>query len=169
MPLRRHPVAVPHARDPLARLPLDTALVGRLRRTYERVRAREHRLAEIFYDKLFAAAPHLRSMFPSGPEAQSEKLMSALDAVVRNFEQPSENAALLADLGRRHADYGAQPEHYALVTDLLIESMRELLGAERDEQSMEEWRLALRLISSQMIGAAEEKSPPCGAKGAARR
>jgi hemoglobin-like flavoprotein len=155
MPVKRHPVAVSDHRDPLARLPLDTALVGRLRATYERVRVRDHRLAEIFYAKLFGAAPHLRSLFKSEPKAQAEKLMAALDAVVRNLEQPAENAAMLVEMGKRHAQYGAKPEHYALVTDLLVQSMQELLDAEVEPPALEEWRLALRLISNQMIVGAE--------------
>jgi hemoglobin-like flavoprotein len=154
MPVKRHPVAVSGLRDPLARLPLDTALVARLRATYERVRARDQRLAEIFYRKLFAAAPQIRPLFRSDPKAQAQKLMSALDAVVRNLEHPAENAAMLAEMGRRHAQYGAKPEHYHLVIDLLVESMNELLGAELDRAASDEWRLALRLISNQMIAGA---------------
>lgn len=165
MPVKRHPVAVSENRDPLARLPLDTALVARLRATYRRVRERDLRLAEIFYARLFAAAPQLRPLFRGDAESQAQKLMSALDAVVRNLEHPAGNAVMLAELGRRHAQYGAKPEHYAVVTDLIIESMHELLGAELDRPALEEWRLALRLISDQMIAGAEGVSARPGVHG----
>ncbi len=154
MPVRRHPVAVSEFKDPLARLPLDIGLVARLRATYEQVRAHDLRLAEIFYNKLFAAAPQLRPLFRSDPKAQPRKLLAALDAVVRDLEHPAENAAMLAELGARHAQYGARPEHYELVIDLLVDSMRELLGADLDPPALDEWRLALRLISNRMIDAA---------------
>ncbi len=160
MPVKRHPVAVSALGDPLARLPVDTALVSRLRVTYERVRTRDQRLAEIFYIKLFTAAPHLRPLFRSEPKAQAEKLMMALDAVVRNLEQPSENASMLAEMGRRHAEYGAKSEHYTLVIELLVDSMQELLGPDIDRPALDEWRLALRLISNQMIAGAEDTPPP---------
>jgi nitric oxide dioxygenase len=155
MPVTRHPVAVLQRRDHLARLPLDTDLIVRLRSTYERMRARDQRLAEIFYAKLFAAAPQLRPLFRSEPQAQAQKLTAALDAVVRNLEHPAANAAMLAELGRRHVQYGAKPEHYSLVIDLLVESMEELLGADVDPPPLDEWRLALRLISNQMIAGTD--------------
>lgn len=156
MPLKRHPVAVSNAVDPLIRLPLDTALVASLRTTYERVRSEDTRLAAIFYDKLFAAAPHLRPMFKGDMDLQRLKLIHALDAVVRNLENPTENAAMLAALGQRHAQYGAKPEHYGLVVDLLIEAMSTVLGPDATTKSLNEWRVALRLVSNQMIAAAEK-------------
>lgn len=155
MPLKRHPVAASMSIDPLARVPLDTALIGRLRATYERVRCEAIRLASIFYERLFDAAPHLRSMFRGDIESQRQKLVQALDAVVLNFEKPTENTAMLVALGQRHAQYGAKPEHYDLVVDLLIESMREVLGADTNDKALDEWRMALRLISNQMIAAAQ--------------
>jgi methyl-accepting chemotaxis protein/nitric oxide dioxygenase len=139
--------------DALDRVPLDTGLVARLRASYELVRGHELRLAETFYIKLFALAPHLRRMFPADLRGQAEKLTAALDMVVRNFEDPAANAAALAALGRRHAGYGVKAEHYTLVVDLLVESMRELGGAAIDEARIEEWHAALRLISQQMIAA----------------
>lgn len=154
MAVKRHPVAVDIRGDALARVPLDTALVSRLRATYEVVRVHELRLAETFYAKLFEAAPHLRPMFPGDLRAQSAKLTAALDVVVRNFEDPAANVSLLSDLGRRHAGYGVQPEHYAIVVDLLIASMRELGGKTVSEAQLQEWRWALRLLSQQMIAAA---------------
>ncbi|MBN8597284.1 MAG: hypothetical protein J0L78_06380 [Planctomycetes bacterium] len=154
MSLKRHPMAVANAGDLLSRVPLDTALVVRLRTTYEQIRSRELRLAEVFYAKLFTAAPHLRAMFPTDLALQAQKLTASLDAVVRNFEHPNENLATLSALGQRHAGYGARPEHYALVVDLLVDSMREVGGAELDQNGLREWKQALQLISAQMISAA---------------
>lgn len=162
MPVRRHPVAVSPIRDPLAQLPLDMELVKRLKATYAMVRERDTMLAEIFYARLFAAAPHLRPLFRSEPAVQAWKLMEALDAVVRNLESPSENAAAIAALGRRHAGYGARPEHYELVGDLLVESMREALGRKAEDAALGEWRMALRLISDQMILAAGRAQDAAG-------
>lgn len=159
MAVKRHPVAVEISGSRLSLVPLDTALVGRLRSTYDAVRSHELRLAGAFYAKLFAAAPHLRRMFPRDLAEQAKKLTAALDAVVQNFENPAANAATLADLGRRHAGYGARPEHYDLVVDLLIESMRELGGTAIEEARLQEWHRALRLISQQMIAAAEAPGP----------
>lgn len=93
-------------------------------------------------------------MFPTDLALQVQKLTASLDAVVRNFEHPNENLATLSAPGQRHAGYGAQPEHYALVVDLLVDSMREVGGAELDQNGLREWKQALQLISAQMISAA---------------
>lgn len=159
MAVKRHPVAVEVTGGQLDRVPLDTALVARLRETYDLVRSHELRLAQTFYAKLFAVAPHLRPMFPSDLVEQARKLTAALDTVVRNFENPATNAAVLTELGRRHAGYGVRPEHYDLVVDLLVESMRELGGSVVEEVRLREWHRALRLIALQMIAAAESSDP----------
>ncbi len=161
MPVHRHPVALTgpaHARA-LASVPLDRELIRRLRATYTLVRECEVHFAEIFYAKLFTAAPNLRSLFRTEPQQQAEKLTASLDAIVRNLEAPDENAEMLIALGRRHVGYGVKPEHYDLVIELLIQSMSELLGAKATAQALDEWRLALRLVSDQMIAAART-SPP---------
>jgi hemoglobin-like flavoprotein len=155
MPVHRHPFAVSRHGASLSAVPLDASLASRLRGTYQLVRERDTELADTFYAKLFAAAPALRSMFKGEPQAQSGKLMAALDAVVRNFEDPAANAEMLAALGKRHAAYGARPEHYELVIELLVSSMRELLGAAAVTQRLAEWKMALTLISEHMIAAAE--------------
>jgi hemoglobin-like flavoprotein len=159
MPVRRHPVALPPQKnaspESLAAVPLDVALVTSLRASYEMVRAHDLRLAEIFYARLFAAAPHLRSLFRGDPAVQAAKLMAALDVVVKNLDAGTANAAMLAELGRRHASYGARPEHYPLVVDLLVGAMQTLLGPSFLPENREQWRLALSLVCRQMVAASE--------------
>lgn len=157
MPMRRHPVAVSKEQEHLTSVPLDHALISRLEASFKLVREQGTRLAQVFYAKLFAAAPQLRHLFRSDPEQQTAKLMASLDTIVRSLATPSENSAMLAALGKRHAGYGAKPEHYDLVVDLLVDSMREVLGPRSDERTLEEWRTALRLVSRQMITAAESQ------------
>lgn len=161
MPVHRHPVAAPTSRDSLAGLPLDHELIGRLQASFAQVRAHGLRLGEIFYGKLFAAAPDLRALFRNDLRAQTEKLIAALDAIVDNLASPEQNAGMIAALGRRHAAYGARPEHYQLVTVLLIESMREVLGDRAEQRCLEEWRTAIRLVSHQMITAAAASGRTC--------
>lgn len=153
MPVRRHPVAASMSIGALNALPVDRELVKRLSETYSRVRAQEMRFAEVFYAKLFAAAPNIRSLFKGDLGEQARKLTASLDAVVQNLEDPSGNASMLAELGRRHAGYGAKPEHYALVGTLLVDAMREVLGADAEERGLLEWRMALKLIGDQMSAA----------------
>ncbi len=158
MPVHRHPVANPKATRELSRVPLDRTLAARLEATFAQVRASGIRFGEVFYERLFAAAPQVRPMFRSDPAAQTQKLVAAMDAIVRNLNSPEENADMIAALGRRHAEYGARPEHYDLVIGLLVDAMAEVLGPSADIANLEEWRTVLRLVSDQMIAAG--KPPP---------
>jgi hemoglobin-like flavoprotein len=154
MPVHRHPASASKVGEPITRIPVDAGVVERLRTSYKAVRLRELDFARIFYAKLFEAAPGVRSMFPADLELQSRKLTMALDTIVANLENPETNSHLLAEMGRRHAGYGARPEHYHLVIETMIAAMREVLGANADERVLDEWRMALRLIGKQMIDAA---------------
>ena len=160
MPVRKHPVATTQANtngssDPAGSIPLDLALIQRLRSSYAEVREHDLRFAEIFYESLFRAAPHLRPLFRSSPQDQAAKLVASLDMVVENLARPDANAAMLAALGRRHTDYGARPEHYAVVTELLVDAMARVLGPSADAGVLAEWRVAIGLVSRQMIAGAE--------------
>ena len=148
MPVHRHPVApLPDA------IPLDHALIARLRAGFERLRPHADRFALAFYTRLFGVAPHLRPLFSTDQRLQAAKLVASLEAIVDNLGAPTQNADMLAQLGRRHAAYGARPEHYPLVVDLLIQSMRDALGHDADPALLDEWRTALELVSRHMIAA----------------
>lgn len=160
MPVRRHPVAMTDADNRMLHVPLDYALIARLRSSYAALRSHELRLAETFYATLFESAPELRPMFRGDISAQAGKLTASLDAIVQSLEAPARNAEVLNELGRRHAGYGARPEHYDLVIDCLISAMRTLLGENADPRTLDEWRTALQLVSSRMIAATNASSPP---------
>ncbi len=136
-------------------IPLDHDLIARLKSGYQLFSDERRAFAVLFYDKLFARAPYLRSMFSTDLDEQAAKLVAALDAIVNNLERPAENAAMLEDMGKRHAGYGVKPEHYDLVIDLLCESMGETAGDRLPAAQLDEWRLALRLVSDQMIAASK--------------
>jgi hemoglobin-like flavoprotein len=157
MPIYRHPITSseqPSARK-LRAVPLDRELISRLRAVYQAARKNDdHSLAKIFYHKLFAAHPELCKMFPECLDEQASKLMAMFDQVIDGLEHPERNVQLLAELGRRHQGYGVRPEHYPIVVELLTDSMKELLESApnvlNNENSIEEWRLMLTLISRQM-------------------
>ena len=154
MPVRRHPMAQSNEDLLLDLIPVDDALIARLQRVREVIREGDWKLATIFYNKLFAAHPNLRDLFPDDLKQQAGKLIATLDVVLGNLQRPEANARMLAELGIRHVQYGAKPEHYEIVVELLVNSLEELLGLTASAQIIVEWRTALRLISDQMIAAA---------------
>jgi hemoglobin-like flavoprotein len=120
-------------------------------------------LTTIFYAKLFERYPGVRPLFPADIRAQEAKLMDSLRAVVRHVESPDALREELKAMGARHVKYGAKPEHYPLVCDLLLECMGDVAGSQWTQQLASEWQQALQIVSDVMLqgaSAASQTPPP---------
>lgn len=85
-------------------------------------------VAQHFYALLFRIDPSLPSLFSGDIDEQGRKLMSVLGLAVGLLEEPAKLDAALQRLGQRHAGYGVQPRHYALVGSALLQTLAALLG-----------------------------------------
>ena len=95
-----------------------------LRASWTRIAADRDAVAARFYAELFAVAPEVRPLFAhTSPEQQRVKFMDSLEALVRFIETPEALAPYAAELGRRHALYGAHDEHYELVGNALLRAL----------------------------------------------
>jgi methyl-accepting chemotaxis protein len=82
-----------------------------------------------FYARLFATHPEVRPLFGAvDMAAQQKKLLGALALAVENLRRPEVLFPVLKDLGRRHAGYGAKPEHYRAVGAALLDTFAVCLG-----------------------------------------
>jgi hemoglobin-like flavoprotein len=75
---------------------------------------------DLFYDRLFAIAPEVRRLFPDDLKEEEKKLIAMVATAVINLHQVDTIAPAVADLGRRHDDYGVKPEHYQPVGAALL-------------------------------------------------
>lgn len=116
---------------------------------------------EEFYRRLFELEPHLRSLFRGGPDQQARKFLHSLGMIVAALDAPDRHMPVLRKLGARHAGYGVRPEHYDLVTGILMEVLETHLGQGFTPQVREAWHRGLALISAAMIeaGAGEDPAP----------
>jgi len=71
---------------------------------------------------------------------------------VQNIYRLGDMAPILRELGRRHVRYGARPEYYPHVGEVLIETMAARLGDRFLPQMREAWAGAFRQISDLMQG-----------------
>lgn len=150
MKLSLHPLAIVHSDGHITDVPLDHALIARLRASMNHLTSRGDALAASFYDRLFKAHPSLRWMFPEDMNAQRAKLMSTLAWAVANLSHPAKIREAAVGLGQRHVHYGAKPEHYPVVCSLLLESMAEVSGDHWSASLEYEWKIALFLLSELM-------------------
>ena len=128
-----------------------------VRVSFAKVVALGDRAAALFYERLFMLDPSLRPLFRSDLAAQRGKLMAALGMVVAGLDRLDEMLPAVRALGRRHARYGARPEHYATVGSALIWTLEQGLGADFTPAARRAWTAAYGLLASTMLAAAEEE------------
>jgi len=110
----------------------------------------------LFYDRLFQLDPSLRYMFRNSREEQARKLAHVLTVVVKGLSCPEQILPAVEELGRRHANYGVQAEHYATVGAALLWTLGAGLGDRFTPEVRDAWASAYLLLSSTMQRAAAE-------------
>lgn len=111
-----------------------------------------------FYANLFKLAPGVRTLFPDDMFEQSEKLWNSIVMVVESASDLSEITDALRALGARHVGYGAQPEHYPVVTSVLIETMSTLMQDEWSKAHQDAWKAALEAVCDTMLEGAARRA-----------
>jgi hemoglobin-like flavoprotein len=138
---------------------MDSANVDTLRRSFARIAAQKTDVAAMFYERLFEVAPGVRPLFAPDIEEQQEKLLASLVRIVQAVDNPDELVPYLSDLGRRHLTYGAKPEHYAVVGDVLLWTFERVLGPEFTPEVRAAWGMAYAAVAEVMCEAAEGATP----------
>src|SRR6201999_1688739 len=139
--------ACPAARDARA-MHLD---IDALETSFDLLAPRGEELVETFYARLFERAPEVRPLFGSDLRRQRAMLLQALVMVRRSLRDLESILPALRKLGARHVAYGARPEHYPVVAEVLIESMAALGGHFWHSRHTAAWEAARGLIAGAML------------------
>jgi methyl-accepting chemotaxis protein len=125
--------------------------IALIRGSFALLAGREDELVERFYQKLFAEHPAVSPLFArTDPAKQRKALLAALKLAVANLDSPKLRPALL-EMGRRHAGYGVQPEHYPVVKDTLLATFQDLLADEFTKSMRAAWDEALGAVATIML------------------
>ena len=111
---------------------------------------------DVFYSKLFYDNPELRKMFPQNMEAQYKKLIDMLSMIVARLDKLTDLKGEIADMGKRHVEYGVKPEHYSMVGRALIWTLQKALGNEWNDELQAAWLNCYAVLSGTMISASRE-------------
>jgi hemoglobin-like flavoprotein len=153
MKFSTHPLSPDLAtRRDLQAAPIDMELVGRLRSSLAVMLGHGQALADVFYADLFARYPELRSFFRSDISGLKQKLLQTLEWIIGNLDRPAEVRAVARELGKKHEAFGAKPEHYPIIRDVLVTAMGKVAGNQWTRELDAEWRLSFDLLSAIMIG-----------------
>ncbi|GLU44591.1 adenylate/guanylate cyclase domain-containing protein [Allomuricauda sp. NBRC 101325] len=122
--------------------------------------ADEDEFARIFYDKVFKAAPFVRNLFKTNMADQGRLLTHMLGGIVYSLSRPEHLTRGLAKLGQSHVQYGVKEEYYPVVKQSMIETIDEVLGENRTEQTMNAWNAALDFVIDTMKANAKPRPQP---------
>jgi nitric oxide dioxygenase len=110
--------------------------------------------AQIFYGRLFELDPSTQDLFRhTDMKKQRQLLVQTLAVVVANIGRLDQVIPAVQALGRRHAGYGVEVEHYATVGAALIWTLEQGLGDAFTNETRLAWADAYRRLSSAMIEA----------------
>lgn len=114
-------------------------------------------VADAFYAKLFFDQPDLRRIFPTDMEAQYQKLMDMLTAMVVRLDHIADYQQEIKTLARRHEGYGPTPQHYIMVGEALLWTLERGLGDDWDEETAAAWAACYGMIAGAMMEPADPK------------
>ena len=132
-----------------------------LETSFDVVAPRGDELVDTFYARLFAAAPAVEPLFAGKDLGEQKKMLLATLVLLRqSLRDLGAIVPKLRELGRRHVAYGARPEHYPVVGEVLIASMAEVAGDAWRPEHQRAWSRALEVVAGAMLEGASRPPHP---------
>lgn len=129
--------------------------VDKLEESFDLVAPQGDELIRTFYDRLFETAPAVKPLFANvDMERQRQALLNMLLVLRESLRDLDDIVPDLEDLGTRHVGYGAQPEHYPVVGQVLIGAMAEVAGDAWKDDYTAAWQEAYGVVQQVMLSGA---------------
>ena len=112
-------------------------------------------LTQHFYKRMFAQNPEVAPLFnPAHQRAGSQQkaLAAAICAYAANIENLEVLGGAVELIAQKHASLRILPEHYPIVGENLLASIREVLGAGATEEVITAWTEAYGFLAEILIG-----------------
>lgn len=129
--------------------------VSLVQETWGRVAPIQEQAATIFYQKLFAADPALKSLFKSNLDEQKRKLTKMIGVAVNALDRLETIVPAVRSLGQRHGTYGVKASDYSTVGAALLATLEQGLGAAFTPDVKDAWATAYSILARTMQDAAE--------------
>ena len=133
--------------------PFDPRLI---QESFALVEAEADKLASHFYALLFLEDPALRDLFPPMMDAHRDRLITALVTLVHRAHDTEALDEYVSQLGRDHRRFGIRPEHYAVVGQCLLSTLRRFAGPRWTAEMDGCWFAAFQRVATLMVEAANE-------------
>ena len=130
---------------------MDREAVDRIRASFESIAPRAPAVVKDFYRRLFEARPDTKGLFPQDMARLEGHLLASLATIAKNIDHLDVLEEPLMQLGAEHIRFGARPEHYPVVRDCLIASLRECSGSAWSAELDKDWFVALNRVCEAML------------------
>jgi len=134
--------------------PLTVRQRALVRESLESINEYSGAVVRLFYGRLFELAPQVRALFRTDIGEQSRKLSDMLAAIVGALDRFDELRPQLAELGRRHVDYGVRPEYYEVLRSALLWALANALDVQFDRETRTAWDVLIGMIAAEMLAGA---------------
>ena len=125
-----------------------------VRASFAKVAPIAHTAAAMFYQRLFATDPTVRSLFKGDIMVQGRLLMTMLATAVENVHQLDQILPAVRELGRRHAGYGVKAADYDTVAGALLGTLEQALGPEFTPAVRDAWVAYYQALAGEMKATA---------------
>jgi hemoglobin-like flavoprotein len=129
--------------------------VETLEESFDLVAPQGDELMRRFYDRLFEVAPAVEPMFANvDMDRQRKALLNMLVVLRESLRDLDDIVPDLEALGAKHAEWGAQPEHYPVVGEVLLGEMAALAGDAWKPEYTAAWQEAYAVVQDVMLSGA---------------
>jgi hemoglobin-like flavoprotein len=135
---------------------MTTHQIELVQQSWEKVKPVMQAAGESFYYKLFEKAPQLRHLFNKDISEQAGKLVYMLTYAVSRLDKLDTILEDVQKLAVRHNKYGAEPDHYIIVGECLLETLEDGLGKNWNNELREAWASVYGILANAMIQAQQE-------------
>lgn len=115
-------------------------------------------LTRHFYERMFRHNPEVRRFFnPAHQQSGSQQraLAGAICAYAEHIDNPGALADAVELIAQKHASLGIEPEHYPIVGEHLLASIREVLGEAATDEVINAWAEAYQELAQIFIDREE--------------
>jgi hemoglobin-like flavoprotein len=127
-----------------------------LETSFDLVAPRGDELMDDFYSRLFETAPAVKPLFAhTDLKRQKAILLGTLVLLRKSLRDLDAIVPKLRELGARHVAYGARPEHYPVVGEVLLASMAAVAGPAWQPEHERAWSEAISIVAWAMLEGAE--------------
>ena len=112
-------------------------------------------LTRRFYENMFSNNPEVKRFFNPAHQhsgTQQRALAGAICAYAANIDNPAALAGAVDLIAHKHVSLGIQPEHYPIVGNNLILTIKEILGEAANDDVIDAWTAAYGQLVDIFVG-----------------